>query len=348
MDTENRRLSTAIIAAAALLLIAGCSNSVKLLGPLYDRLDQRMVGSLSELASLDDAQLAELGTLVDRYHRWHRYQELPVYRHLIIDLRQAIADSRLSSGLSPGQHDEQHRHLTRWAGEWFGQAVSAAYRLRNCHPVNHGSQLLAGLSDQQVEELLQNLQRSRRQHRDRYDDSDADERAANRTEWLATWLDRVGLKLRPDQQQIIRDSFDRQISLRTRYFELSERWFEELATLLARRHEPSFSEDYRAHLATYWRLLEHNHPDEWQANELLWQDTTVRLISSLNTEQRRFADIWLEKLASTVGKLHEAAVSSAAVSSETDPAVVGSSAPGSGADPDIEATMASRMSCLSL
>ena len=114
------------------------------------------------------------------------------------------------------------------------------------------------------------------------------------------WTGRINLKLTAAQRAAIRTSLTKQISLREEYYELSDQWKRTLFALARKQDQPGYVAGIQAHISKLWSLLESEHPEQWQANRTLWEETAYKLVQSMNAEQRKGSSRWLNGMADTL------------------------------------------------
>ena len=132
-----RWLARLLLGGVLALGLAGCGASL-----VYPRLDTLVGLYIRGLDSLDDSQSARLARTLEHNLEWHRRDELERYDVFLRDLAARVAD-----GLTrPALEDAAVRAETYWR-RIFEQAAPGY------------TDLAATLTDRQVRELLQNLER---------------------------------------------------------------------------------------------------------------------------------------------------------------------------------------------
>jgi len=281
-----RRLAATLVPALAL---GACTNGKLVVGSLYNRLDDRMMEQFAELGDFEERQRALFEERVGTFHVWHRRTELPAYARLIEDVAASIAD--------PGRTSVED--IERWGERVERRAIAA----RECHPVNFSFELMRSLEDEQLDQIETTLARKREERRDRYDSRTPEERVERRVRNVGKWSKRIGVELTAAQNAMLRTAFTRQTSLRTEYFALSDRWRAEFFHLAREQESPDYEGRIAAHLDELWSLLESEYPEQWERNRRLWAETGLRLVASLDTEQRATLSAWLAKMGETLGAI---------------------------------------------
>ena len=280
----SRRAALALALAA--LALGACTNSKLIVGPLYNRLDDRVRAQFEELGDFDERQTALFDAAVGTAHVWHRRSELPAYARLLGEIAASVAE--------PGRTTVDD--VTRWARTIEAHAIAA----RECHPVNFSTGIMRTLTDAQVDGIERHLAEERAEYRERHASRTPEERVARRLRNLRKWAGRIGLDFTAEQNALLRGTLAGQTSLRREYRALSDRWNEELFRLARDRTAPDFDARMRAHLADFWTLLEREHPEPWRRNRELWRDAAYRFVASMTPEQREVTSAWLAKMGETL------------------------------------------------
>ncbi len=286
----------AVIAVAVLL--AGCTSSV-VLGKAYDNFASHITKRFKSYATFDKQQKAQIEILADGYHSWHRTKQLPIYAKL---LRQIVADID-----SDGPLDIQ---TTKG---WWSAARNLSAEMRQCNPFNVSAELLAGLSDKQVEQVAERLRTIHDEREERYLAESAEERIERRVAEITKWGKRGGASFNAKQKKLLQKALVSQISLGSQRLQLRRVWLEVFIALLAERKQQSFNSAVTQHIDSMWLLTATNYPEEWSGNEQIWTEFLMHYIDLQTDEQRRvFVDKAL-KTAVTFEKLAMKEVSPAPV-----------------------------------
>lgn len=286
LRSPGHRSRLPLAALVLSLALGACTNSKLVVGPLYNRLDDRMREAFEELGDFDERQKALFEAAVGTAHVWHRQSELPAYARLLGDIAASIAE--------PGATSRDD--VTRWARTIEAHSVAA----RECHPVNFSFELMKSLTDEEIDFIEQHFARERKENRERYFSRTPEERVERRLKNMRKWAGRIGVELTAGQGAMLRSALGRQISLRREYYLLSDRWNATLFRIAREQEAPDYDERMAAHLGELWTLLEKAHPEEWQANRELWRDTALRFVESMTPEQRRAASGWIGGLGDTL------------------------------------------------
>ena len=271
---------------ASTLALGACTNSKLVIGPLYNRLDDRMRDEFEKLGEFDGTQTALFEAALGTGHVWHRQSELPRYARVLDDIAASIA--------RPGETTPAN--VTRWAQEIEARSVAA----RECHPVNFSFPLMKSLTDEQVDFIERRFASERAENREKYLERTAEERREYRQKNIEKWAGRIGLDFTAEQRAMLRTALTRQVSLRQEYWALSDAWKKELFRLAREQDAPDYETRMGAHLDELWTMLETAHPDEWRRNRELWRDFAIRFVGSMTPAQRAAGSAWLAKMAETL------------------------------------------------
>lgn len=287
--------STLLLIVISIIALTGCSNSTTVIGPLYNRLDNQMSSGILKLTTFEPPQHDAMMQLVHHFHYWHRRDQLPEYATLLNDI-----ETTLLSG----------QPITKTATKRWASSVEAFTRqFRECHPINFSDQIIKTLSDEQVNSIEDSIRTRRKDHRERYGQSSREERIERRMNNMIKWAGRVGFDFNLGQKVLLRETFEKQISLRNQYFVLSDRWADDFFKLLRNRHSPELKHNMAIHLDKLWHLLESAHPKEWQQNRDLWSSFLYDLGQTMTTGQRTSTGKWLGKMGDTLDTLSRSSVS---------------------------------------
>lgn len=273
------------VVLALLLLIQGCTNSKLIIGPLYNRLDDRMRSQFEEFGEFNDEQKAAFEQRLGTYHVWHRQSELPQYAQLMSNIASSISVANTT------QDDVQR---------WFDTASVHSLLARECHPVNFSFDLIRSLTDEQLNSIEQQLKDERQENRDERADRTPQQRVERRLGNIIKWAGRINLELTTAQQALLRSAFEQQVSLSKEYYALTDNWRQDFFVLARNRENPEFNSTMSDHMKTLWPILENSYPDQWQQNQDLWKDTSLRMVDSMTSTQRRTLSKWLGKMADTL------------------------------------------------
>jgi len=285
----DHRLTTRCSAVILLtLLVTSCTSSKFVIGPLYNRLDDRMMDQFDELGDFTEQQRAAFAKSVGTFHVWHRQSELPRYSTLIETLASSIADADTSAS-----------DISLWMNtvEQYSQAA------RDCNPVNFSVGLMKTLSDEQWTVIEQRFEEERKEDLERYAGKTPEERIERRMNNMRKWAARIDLDFTPTQRAMLLSTLKQQISMREQYYRLSDEWNRRLFELARTKNNPDFDEQMRVHLGNRWNQLEKEYPEQWQANRDLWENTVLRFIQSMTAEQRETVSRWLTRLGSTLAAI---------------------------------------------
>lgn len=273
------------------LLLTGCSNSKLIISPLYNRLDDQIRGEFHKLADFDENQIASFEDTLGTFHVWHRQYELPKYAKLLQSIGETV--------VLPEAIDSDTMQ------DWFDQTEGFTRSLRECHPINFSFPLMKSLTDEQLDFIQKRFQSEQGKNRKKYGERKPEERTERRKKRVVEFAARIGFEFTESQEKLLLETFEKQISLRSDYWLLSGKWNRQLFRMAKQQESPKYDERMEAHLQALWSLLENARPQQWQHNRDLWRDFGVKLVNSMNKEQRKWARAWLRKMGDTLTKISE-------------------------------------------
>ncbi len=283
-----------VLALLTLLTIAACSNSKLILGPLYNRLDDQMRKEFNKLGDFNTTQSQEFEVRLQTYHLWHRRKELPLYADLITDVQQALASPAPKSGAQIQQ--------------WSERLEEFSMKARTCHPVNYSLDLIRTLNGDQIDFIQARFAREKAKNVKRRNSRTREERLERRYNNIIKWSGRIGLDFTEEQKTLLREALPKQISLRDEYQALSTQWNKEFFAIAKDKGAQSFRLRMQVQLNRLWNLLENNQTEAWTANRQLWNQFALDFANTMTPSQRRWADSWLGKLASTLRDMSDDSV----------------------------------------
>ena len=205
--------------ALATLALTGCT-----LGLIYPRLDSLVGWQVDRYLRLESGQERWLDERLEERLGWHQREQLPAWRKALAQLRDDIANDRMT--------DERLSALNDQTGDLIKTSVSGL--------IDDTVQLASTLTEPQIEHLLAHLDEETEEFKEelaeRQQDPDAIERERfdslleDVEQWLGSVTDEQKVYLRDWQQRSIRWS---DYTLDSR-----QRWREFIVASLAQRSDP--------------------------------------------------------------------------------------------------------------
>ena len=278
-----RWIARTLLTALLLAGLAGCGASL-----VYPRLDSLVGLYLRGLVSLDGSQSARLARTLEHNLEWHRSEELERYEAFL----QGLA-SQVRAGLTrDGLEDAAQQAEIYWR-RIFEQAAPGY------------TALAATLSDRQVRELLESLQRADEKTWREHSGRTSEDRYAQREKSLRKNIERMTGPLSPQQRQLIHDYAWTARPFMFEWRENRRLWREELAATLRARSGPqaAFAERMRVLIAEPDRLWTPEYRKAIATSRSEFLDLVVQLDASLTPQQRVVAQDRLLALAKEVRDL---------------------------------------------
>lgn len=210
---------TAII-GLIVLLVSGCSSTTL----AYRQLDWAIVWWVDDFIPLTDPQEDRLSQQVDQLLAWHCQSELPQYTQWLDQLRNHIATTPIQSETVLAQQDALFDAIDRLLIE-----ITPAT-----------TELLAGLTDSQVEALAETMAERRQEREEELLSEDPQEQLEKREERVRERAERWLGPLMPTQRAII-SQWNAERGRQTEiWFDGRARWQAALLDALEDRTEPDF------------------------------------------------------------------------------------------------------------
>jgi hypothetical protein len=176
------------LATVAVLVCTTCSEiNVAAFKVVYEHADwlaQRMIGRYVDL-SQSQAQI--LRTQLERLHRWHRTQELPLYASMLDDAAERVA-----------------RRLTAEDAAWMLRFVNERRQALGSRMADELAPVLLTLTPDQRSQIAENLARDNARYAHREIDPGREKTVETRTDWLARQMEHWTGELTAAQRSRVR------------------------------------------------------------------------------------------------------------------------------------------------
>ncbi|MEM6985350.1 MAG: DUF6279 family lipoprotein [Pseudomonadota bacterium] len=273
-----------LLAIGLVLTLVGCTNSKLLLSPLYNSLDNRIEKRVRAVVTLTREQNASVKTISDDFHLWHRWYELPRYAKLLADISKHLADNSATQETVDG---------------WFESATEARNRLFLCSPTAESAEVMASLTDTQVDQINEELQ-SLDDDDDAFDD---DDRGTEPHLRVRRYLSLMGFRMQPDQLDRLKAMFEATRAVRSEgpdWRTVRDEWNQRFVSLLEARNAPDFERQLHTYLEQRNDAFGSLRRERVRA---MWREYTYKEIQLLSDSQRRHASRWLGKLSRTLSSM---------------------------------------------
>ncbi len=225
----GRRLSTLLrlvaITLTAALVLAGCSSTKM----AYRYADWGVVWWVEDFVNLDRDQKRQLNQDLDALRQWHCSAELPRYSAWLEELEADVASG-------PPDVDTITYHQQRLMGfvpDLLNKALPVAVNL------------LQSLSDEQVDELVQNMVRDQEELEQEMLAGDADETAQARADRTAERVERWLGDLNAEQQSLVQQWSSNRGQQTEIWLQGRRNWQQALLTTLDSRDQPGFADSIK-------------------------------------------------------------------------------------------------------
>lgn len=229
-----RILRVALVLLLAFAL-AGC-----LVRLAYSQADWLIAREVNQYVTLTDAQSDFFDERIDAQLQWHCRDEVPRYQTWFASLEAHAEKETLS-----------HEDLEARADDVESFVRTLAERIEP-----DATALLASLSDEQVEELLDNLQEQRAELREEFAEPDTETRRTERADRMEDRLRRFYGRLNAEQQARLQEWAGDLAVDPEQWLESRKRWHEAFRDALERRNDDAeaFETDMRR-LLTDWQAF---------------------------------------------------------------------------------------------
>jgi len=248
----------------ALLALGGCSSTTF----LYNRLDFIVPWYLDDYVELDRDQRQQFDRLLDPFLDWHRQEELPAYVAVLDQIEGTLGQP-----------------VTRQEIDAIAGAFEDAWLRLEGRSLDWLLTLGASLTDEQVEEFLQNLEERQQKYEEKYlSRSDEEYREEMYDNLLDRAQDYLG-RLDREQKAALRAASEAMIRADGPWLEERARWHARLAELLQR--EPGWEQRVRDAVARRDETLSQAYREAYTHNLMLIQETIADLLNSRSERQER-------------------------------------------------------------
>jgi len=271
------------------LLLAGCAFQL-----IYPRLPFLIGWQIDSYLDLNGEQEDWLDARLKAHLSSHRLTQLPRY----IDYTQQLSDALAAVSLNEATLLQ------------LEQASRLLYLDLMLQFSDDAVQLLSGLSDSQVERVLQRQAKERRKADKKYAESDDVERAEKRFDDAIDNMDDLLGRLDNEQKILIKSFVDQRPDLYQLGKATRDRWQQRIGEMLQNRQQQSWlREQLLLMLQTPESLRDDVYAEAYQRNEQLRRQMYVALFPTLTTKQRQHLQeeitAWREDFAALAEKTAE-------------------------------------------
>jgi len=259
------------------LVVGGCSAT----RTVYNNLDWVVTWYLARHFDLDKEQKADLREMVVRNMDWHRRTQLPLYADYARDLADDL-DQPVSPDIVRGRYIQL---LDFWDASML-QIIPDTYLF------------LTNLTDEQVDQMIEEMEKNNQEMYDEYSGSTPEEREENRNRNTIKGIERIFGKLNEEQKQLVRDSLADMEDASEEWVENRRRWQSAYIELI--REKPP-EDEYKKRLTSLYVSPRGYDEPEFQARVDRNLERAVAMMSdlmnSLTPKQREKAQKRLRKYA---------------------------------------------------
>lgn len=250
------------------LFLAGCSTTRF----AYNQLDWLLVWYIDGYFDLDDEQEEELAVIVRRNIEWHRHEQLPEYVQLLRELQEQNASKQLDQE----RLDYFYAEFIRLWDEFI------------VHVTPEMTTFLGMLSQEQLDEFIENLEESNQELWDEYAGTTLEERRKKREKAAIKGIERFYGGLKRDQKELIRTNMAGLHDVSEEWMAGRRLWQQEFRGLLADPPpEPGFTEQMMNLMLDPNQFDTREYRSLVDENRRLMQAMTVELNGTLSDRQRK-------------------------------------------------------------
>ena len=278
-------LSCTVIALTLCAVLAGCSSRF-----LYNKLDTFIVWKVGDFVSLEKEQKAELKQRLGGQLEFIRKNEMPLIAAGLRDTALEIETTYITPDMLDRRYQEAMALFDKLmlgivpVSEWF----------------------LLSLSDEQIDELFENLEEINQEMYDDYSGSTDEERRKNRNKSAVKFVQRFTGRLSSEQKLLITDGLASMADSSEQWIDYQREWQQRFRALIV--DQPP-TDQFRAELTTLFVYPRSFHTDEYRAkvdaNRLIFNDMMAELINSLSDKQRDRVVDKIEGYAKLLNRLSE-------------------------------------------
>jgi len=266
------------------LLLGACSTKMA-----YNYLDWILEWYVGDLVSLSEDQEWQFRNALARQLDWHRKKQLPLYVKSLDDLRNAINNGLTVEALQRIYHDQENG-----LNELIKQITPTL------------SELLATLSDSQVEQLMENLEEQNQELEDEYVKKSRDELVAQRAERMIDRAENWVGTLNESQTQLI-TNWSRQIRPTAEQWIANRRaWQTKLGSSLKEKRQTA---EFNKYIEDLFVNSDRTWPDSYRTdfeyNRNLVFNMLVNLENALSDQQRQHLFEEIAVLRKQLTELHQ-------------------------------------------
>lgn len=236
----------------------------------YNQLDWIAVWYLNGYFSLDDTQEAQLRDAVTRNMEWHRRNQLPQYAEFCRQLERDAAGI-LTTEMLEARFEQM---MTMW-DEFIRRALPDV------------SAFFLSLSDEQIDEFIENLEDNNQELWDEYAGETVEERIERREKAAFKGFKRVVGRLTDEQKEVIRSYMANMHDVSEYWMESRRRWQLDFRDLVKERPaEPEFTERLTTLMLDPNRTDDSAYRQKVDENRHTFIAMTVALAGVLTDKQR--------------------------------------------------------------
>lgn len=281
----DKIMKTFLAILCASLLLSGCSSKWA-----YNNVDWLLYWYVDDYIDLGKDQKSLLDGKVEQWHKWHRQEELAQYKQQLIDLRARVNQANLSAEQWQLEFAKGSDHWKRFRAEIVPEL----------------SVLAVDLSDQQIEQLFDALEKENIEEQEDRDEDSLEERQEDAKERLHKQVKKQIGRLSSEQKIILDGYFGRfesTFDLWLSYRRLVQSKTKEL--MLNRNNLTDFSNQLSNLLMEPEQLRTQEHEAAIERNSVLFGEMLSEIQTSLSEKQYKHLNGEIDDLIDDINDLIE-------------------------------------------
>jgi hypothetical protein len=252
--------------------ITGCSTNNLSIRFAYSRMDNNIARNFGEYADFDQAQQQWIRQSAREFQLWHRKNELPLYADLFLDLAQTV--------------ESGDKIDTESVQEIFAKLEELSNRSYKNSPFANSLPFLAGVSDEQVQQIAEAFDRQDQKQLERIREQESRPDNSDRIDKFDNNLDRIGLNLTSEQRMIVDEGMNRYVGSREDRVMVWQHWQLRFLDILRARDQTLFEDIMQKQIDEYRMQMELAYPERSAQNTRIAAQTVAALVNSMTADQR--------------------------------------------------------------
>ncbi|GAA0857350.1 DUF6279 family lipoprotein [Aliiglaciecola litoralis] len=256
-----------LLLSTLLFFVSGCSSKFA-----YNNIDWMLYWYVDDFIELDKQQKSFLDSKVDKWHAWHRSNELVEYRQHLVDIKALLQEGSMTS-------EQWTQHLLRGSEHW--------HRFRD-QIMPELSVLAIQLTDQQIIALFEELEKNNKERIEQRNEDSLEERIQDNKEDTQKQIKSWTGKLTSQQVAIINDHVDQFRSTFEEWIVYRRNMQSATKSLMLARHQlDDFPQQLTELMAKPDKYRSSDYLLANEHNQAVFANMLAELTASLTTKQKK-------------------------------------------------------------